>query len=232
METYAVLLSGGIGTRTGYNMPKQFIEVKNKPFLAYCIEKFTPIEEFTKIIITSPSKYIEKTEELIEKYFPDDDRIIILKGGKTRQDTLMNSVKYIDKNKHSTDAIVINHDAARIFVSTNQIRKCIKYTKKYNSSSPVIPTTDVTIETKDNQVTKMPNRYTMKQVQTPQGFKLNEYQQLYKTLTKKEKDSVHEIIRVYYLKDKQVYLYDGEKSNFKITNPIDVEIARSILGEK
>ena len=94
---YAILLSGGIGNRMGAGIPKQFIEINNKPLLAYCIEKFTPINEFKKIIISSPPEYINKTKELVEEFFPDENRIDVIEGGKTRQDTLMNSTYYIKR---------------------------------------------------------------------------------------------------------------------------------------
>ena len=226
---YAVLLSGGIGNRIGADIPKQFIEINNKPLLAYCIEKFTPIKEFKRIIISSPIKYIDKTNKLIEKFFPNESRIDVIEGGETRQDTLMNSVHHINNIKSNNKAIVINHDAARIFVSTSMIKECIEYTKKYGASSPVIASTDVIVKTKNNKVTEMPNRYDLVHVQTPQGFEINEYLDLYNDLTEEEIESVHEIIRIYYLRNKYIHLFNGEKSNFKITNPIDIEIAKSIL---
>lgn len=226
---YAVLLSGGIGSRIGANIPKQFIQINNKPLLVYCIEKFTPVKEFKKIIVSSPKEYINDTKKLVKTYFPNENRITVIEGGETRQDTLMNSVNYINTIKDKEDAIVINHDAARIFVSTNQIKDCIKYTKKYGAASPIIPSTDVIVETKDNKVTRMPNRYDLVHVQTPQGFKLNEYIKLFNELSQEEVESVHEIVRVYYLKNKNIHLFKGEKSNFKVTNPIDIEIGKSIL---
>ena len=226
---YAVLLSGGIGNRIGADIPKQFIEINNKPLLAYCIEKFTPIKEFKRIIISSPIKYIDKTNKLVEKFFPNESRIDVIVGGETRQNTLMNSLHHINNIKSNNKAIVINHDAARIFVSTSIIKECIEYTKKYGASSPVIASTDVIVKTKNNKVTEMPNRYDLVHVQTPQGFEINEYLDLFNDLTEEEIESVHEIIRIYYLRNKYIYLFNGEKSNFKITNPIDIEIAKSIL---
>lgn len=216
---YAVLLSGGIGNRIGADIPKQFIEINNKPLLAYCIEKFTPIKEFKRIIISSPIKYIDKTNKLIEKFFPNESRIDVIEGGETRQDTLMNSVHHINNIKSNNKAIVINHDAARIFVSTSMIKECIEYTKKYGASSPVIASTDVIVKTNNNKVTEMPNRYDLVHVQTPQGFEINEYLDLYNDLTEEEIESVHEIIRIYYLRNKYIHLFNGEKVILKLQIP-------------
>lgn len=171
---YAVLLSGGIGSRTGLDIPKQFFKINNKPLLAYSIDKFIPVKEFKRIIVSSPKEYIEETNELVNSFFPNENRLVVIEGGETRQDTLMNSIGYI-KDIDDSNPIVINHDAARIFVSTEQIRECIKWTRGYGAASPMIPSIDVIVEMKNNSVSNMPNRYDLVHIQTPQGFKLNEY---------------------------------------------------------
>ena len=226
--TYAVILSGGIGTRTGLDIPKQFLKINDKPLLAYCIEKFIQFYEFKKIIVSSPKEYLDKTKELINTYFPNENRLVVIAGGKTRQDTLMNSVYYINHIDDS-NPIVINHDAARIFVSTEQISECIKWTNEYGAASPMIPSTDVIVEMKDNSVSNMPNRFDLVHIQTPQGFRLNEYLDLFNSLTDEEIEGVHEIVSVYFMRNKEVYLFNGEKSNFKVTDISDVELAKFIL---
>lgn len=229
---YAVLLSGGKGTRMGFNVPKQFIEINNKPLLAYCIEKFVQFKQFEKIIISSPKEHISQTKDLINRFFPQNPKLVVIEGGETRQDTLMNSVHYIEEIDDSDEIFVINHDAARIFVSTDQIEKCIQHTLKYGAASPIIPSTDVIVETDGNSVSRMPNRYDLVHVQTPQGFELHEYVELFNDLDKDDIDSVHEIIRVYFLKNKHIFLFEGEKSNFKITNLIDLDVAKAIISKE
>ena len=228
---YAVLLSGGIGTRTGYDIPKQFIEINGKPLLAYCIEKFVIIDAFKKIIVSSPKEYLDETKELVRDHFPNEGRIDVILGGETRQDTLMNSIQYVNEIKDSDDAIIINHDAARIFVSADQIEKCIEFTEIHGAASPVIPSTDVMVEARGNDVLRMPNRYEMFHVQTPQGFRINEYLDLYSNLSPEEIESVHEIIRVYFLNDKDVCLFEGDKGNFKVTTSTDIRISKALLND-
>ena len=228
---YAVILSGGIGTRTGYDIPKQFIKINQKPLLAYCIEKFVMFDKFKKIIVSSPEEYLDETKELIMDYFPDEERIVVIVGGKTRQQTLMKSIDYVNKIKDSEDAIIVNHDAARIFVSYDQIEKCIEFTEKHGVSSPVIPSTDVIVESKGHNVLKMPDRYQMFHVQTPQGFWINEYLDLYSNLSQEDIESVHEIIKVYFLNDREVYLFEGDKANFKVTTSQDVKITKALLND-
>lgn len=226
---YAVLLSGGIGSRMGLNIPKQFIKINKKPLLVYCIENFIRISEFDKIIVTAPKEFLKYTKNVVNNFF-DDKRIKVIVGGKTRQDTLLKSLEYIKQISKNKNPIVINHDAARIFVSEDQIKQSIEYTKKFSAASPYIPSTDVIIEVNEKNVKKIPNRFNMIHIQTPQGFKLNEYISYFNNLTIKEKRDIHEIIKVYFLNKKSVYLFEGDRKNFKITYPIDIKIAKTIIN--
>ena len=226
---YAILLAGGIGTRTGLNIPKQFFQIKDKPFLAYCIDKFVPITEFKKIVISSPREYIKETNNIINSFFPDDDRLVVIEGGETRNDTLNNSLNYINEIKEEENPIGIKHASARIFVSTDLIRQCLELTKKYGAAGPIIRSTDFIIEAKDNNVLNIPPRENIVNVQTPQGFRLKEYLETYNDLKPEEIPTIHDLISLYYLRGKKVYLFDGDKTNFKITTPVDVEIAKEFL---
>ena len=40
MKKYAVIVAGGTGTRMNSSLPKQFLEINNKPVLFYTIDTF------------------------------------------------------------------------------------------------------------------------------------------------------------------------------------------------
>ena len=42
---FAVILAGGVGSRMGQAIPKQYIEVEGKPVLVHTLEKFQACEE-------------------------------------------------------------------------------------------------------------------------------------------------------------------------------------------
>ena len=91
---FAAILAGGIGQRLNSESPKQFIMVGNKPILIHSIEKFLEVDDFNKIIISSPKDFIDYTKELVEKYFPKNDRLVVIEGGAQRKDTINNSIEY------------------------------------------------------------------------------------------------------------------------------------------
>lgn len=64
---YAIILSGGIGTRFGNQLPKQFLKINNKTILEYSIETFETHNLINKIIIVSNPNFIEETKEILAK---------------------------------------------------------------------------------------------------------------------------------------------------------------------
>ena len=145
---FAAMLAGGIGTRMELDKPKQFEIVGDKPILAPSIGNFLKVEEIDKIIVSSPKEYIDTTKELVEKYFENNPRIVVISGGKTRNGTILNSIDYVKSNFNDDNPILITHDAARIFASPDLIKKSIVNVINHDAASPVIPAVDVIFESK------------------------------------------------------------------------------------
>lgn len=228
---FAAILAGGIGTRLDVGVPKQFFKIYNKPLLFYCIEPFTKVDKLDKIIVSSPYQYLDDTQELIDTYF-DDDRLVVIEGGKTRNGTILNSIDYAIKNGADDDSVMVTHDGARIFVSPKLIEDSIKYASEFGAASPVIPAVDVIFQSKENnKLTAIPERKYLFHAQTPQSFNIKKYIEIYEDLTEDEIKLLDEAMMLFYLRNEEVYLFKGDSSNFKITRPFDITISKSILGD-
>lgn len=226
---FAAVLAGGIGDRLNMSIPKQFYEINNKPLIVYCIEQFLEVDDIDKIIISSPKQYLDKTNSIITKYFNDADKLVVIEGGKKRNDTILNSIDYALKNGATNDSIMITHDGARIFVTKNLIENSIKYAKKYGAASPIIPATDVIFKSENGKLDEIPKRKYLFHAQTPQSFKIKDFIEIYSDLTTDEIDLLDEAMMLFHLRNKEVYLFEGEKSNFKITYPFDIKLAETLL---
>ena len=112
---FAAILAGGIGSRMGgTDTPKQFLTLGNKPVIIHTIEKFVINENIDKTIVLIPKNFINHTNNLIEEYMGNNEDIIVIEGGDTRNDTLLNSIKYIDENFGiDDDSIILTHDSVR-----------------------------------------------------------------------------------------------------------------------
>lgn len=229
---FAAILAGGIGSRLNVGVPKQFYKINGKPLLIYCIEPFLKVNELDKLIISSPKEYLTQTKNLINEFFNNDDKLVVIEGGKTRNDTILNSIYYAMENGGGDDSIMVTHDGARIFVSPKLIRDSIKYAKEFGASSPVIPATDVIFKSGEgNKLEDIPERKFLFHAQTPQSFKMVTFLDIYSDLTDDEINLLDEAMILFFLRNHAVHLFKGESLNFKITRPFDIEIAEAILNK-
>ena len=230
---YGVVVAGGVGTRMGADKPKQFLIIGNKPIIVHTVEKFVLCNELEKIIVLTPSDWIEYTEDILEKNLGDNlmKRVAVIEGGATRNETIMNSINYIESNYGlDDDTVILTHDAVRPFVTHRIIKDNIEAVMKYGATDTVIPATDTIVEAQDgNIISAIPDRSKMYQGQTPQSFKAKELRDTYQALTQEEKDILTDATKIYVLKGKQVKLVKGESFNIKITYPYDLEVAETLL---
>lgn len=231
---FAVILAGGTGSRMGSaDMPKQFLEIKGKPILNHTVEKFLPNPAFEKIIILSPKAWIGHTKEIIRKYTGSSDRIAIIEGGKTRNETIMNAIAYIDREYTlDDDTVIVTHDSVRPFVTHRIIEENIKAAERYGACDTVVPATDTIVEGDGQQISSIPDRSRMYQGQTPQSFKAKLLRDAYMSLSEDEKAILTDAAKILVIKGMDVKLVRGETYNIKITYPYDLRIARSLLEDE
>lgn len=232
---FSVILAGGTGNRMGNtDKPKQFLTIKDKPIIIHTIEKFLSEPEFEKIIVLSPTTWIEHTKKIIAKHIGDCDKVAVIAGGNTRNETIMNSIDYIEKNYTlDDDTIIVTHDSVRPFVTHRIIRENIDAAKKYDACDTVIPATDTIVESVDgNVLSAIPERKNMYQGQTPQSFKAKKLREIYQSLTDAERNILTDAAKILVMKGESVHLVDGETYNIKITYPYDLKIARSLLEDE
>jgi len=232
---YAVIAAGGIGSRMGnVEKPKQYITLKDKPIIAHTVEKFYVNDCFKKIIILCPEQWVNHTKSILKKHLPEDDRVIVLQGGSTRNETIMNAVRYIEEaDGLDEETIIVTHDAVRPFVSARIITENIEAALKYGATDTVVPATDTIVESQNGTViSNIPDRSKLYQGQTPQAFKAKLLKDLYYSLTEEEKDILTDACKIFSMKGYDVHLIDGEVHNIKITYPYDLRVAKALLDEE
>lgn len=232
-KTYAVILAGGIGSRMGNSeRPKQFMNLAGKPVIIHTIEKFMLHNVFEKIVVLCPKAWVRHAEDLIDKYIPLAEKIIVLEGGNTGNETLMNAIQYLDREQLLDDeTMIIVHDAVRPFLSHRIIQDNINGIKKHDSCDTVIPATDTIVVSSDGKViSEIPNRSHMYQGQMPQSFKAKKLWEAYKSLSEEEKRVLTDNCKIMVLRGYDVHLIEGDVENMKITHPVDMRLAEALIG--
>ena len=230
---YGVVLAGGIGSRMGnVDKPKQFLLVGERPIIVHTVEKFMVNSRIDRVIVLCPQQWLSYTKDLFKKYAVASDKLNIIEGGKTRNDTIMNAIKFIEETDGLTeDTVVVTHDSVRPFVTHRIINDNIDAVLSGTACDTVVPATDTIVESMDNHViSQIPDRSKYYQGQTPQSFRAKEFKELYNSLTEEDKVTLTDAAKVFVIKGKNVTLVKGETFNIKITYPYDLQLAETLLG--
>ncbi len=234
-NAFAAILAGGSGTRMGNpDKPKQFLMLGSKPILAHTVEKFCVSGSFDAVLVLCPETWLPQTRDLIDRYCPDYAQdIVVVAGGATRNDTVMNSLAYIQANFQTDDeTVLITHDAVRPFVTHRIIQDNLDAVRTYGACDTVIPATDTIVESLDaGTISSIPNRRDLYQGQTPQSFKLHRLKELMESLTEDEREILTDACKIYVLRGEKVALVMGEPANMKVTYPQDMRLASALVGE-
>jgi 2-C-methyl-D-erythritol 4-phosphate cytidylyltransferase len=222
MQKYAVIVAGGSGKRMGTEIPKQFLLLKGKPVLYYTIEAFLKAFAEIKIILVLPEEHLELGKEIVDGYF-DAKQIQITQGGETRFHSVSNGLKLIEE-----ESIIFVHDGVRCLVSDELIHRCYQTAMETGSAVPVIDCKDsVRMITADGN--EPVDRTALKLVQTPQTFHSKILLPAFAIDYKERFTDEANVVEAFGLK---VTLVQGEDTNIKITNPVDLLIAENILEKK
>lgn len=230
---YGVVLAGGVGSRMGdVGKPKQYLLIGDKPILIHTLEKFYMQSEFEKVLVLCPQEWLTHTKNLIKKYITDTaDRIVVLAGGETRNETIMNAIDYIEgQGNLDEETIIVTHDSVRPFVTQRILEDNIRYAKEYGACDTAVAATDTIVCSEDNKIiSEIPERRKMYQGQTPQTFKALKLKNLYHALSPEEKELLTDAAKIFVMKGEKVHIVDGEVFNIKITYPYDLRVAEALI---
>lgn len=222
MKKYAVIVAGGSGTRMGGSLPKQFLLLKDKPVLYYSIKAFLDAYADMQIILVLPVEYTDMGQEIIDAYF-DKEQIRISTGGDTRFQSVKNGLQLIEE-----EAIVFVHDGVRCLLTSQLIHRCYAKAVETGSAIPAIPSKDsVRLITEEGNDAVDRNKVML--IQTPQTFHSKILLPAFQIDYKDKFTDEATVAEAYGLK---LSLVEGEETNIKITKPVDMLLAESILEEQ
>lgn len=223
MHKYAIIVAGGKGERMGVNTPKQFLELKGKPILMHTIEKFKDTFQNIEIILALPENQIDFWEELcVLHHFPFSPSRVV-KGGKTRFESVKNAL-----NKVTENSIVAIHDGVRPLVSSDTLNNCFTTAEEKGNAIPVIDMVDsIRHVSKQEGVNNAVTRSCYKAVQTPQCFKsefiLKAYEQEFNPAFTDDASVLENL-------GETINLVGGNTENIKITTQQDLLLADALLS--
>ncbi|MDP2386855.1 MAG: 2-C-methyl-D-erythritol 4-phosphate cytidylyltransferase [Bacteroidota bacterium] len=220
MNEYAIIVAGGTGSRMKSEVPKQFIPIKGKAILLHTIEKFIAYNSNIKIIVSCHKDYIMTANQLMEKT-AFHSQVKIIEGGETRFHSVKNGLDTIEDLK----AFVGIHDAARPLVSKETLERCFSMAKEKGNAVPVVALSESIRQViGDSSIAEDRNRFRI--VQTPQCFSValikKAFEQEYSNLFTDDATVAEKM-------GLKINLVEGNPENIKITHPMDLIIAETLL---
>lgn len=233
---FAGILAGGTGSRMNIaDMPKQFLELGDKPIVIHTLEKFLLCERIDEVYVGVHPGWTFHMESLVEKYIKiRRENVHVVAGGTDRNSTIMNIVDSIEERfGKSEEHYIITHDSVRPFLTSRIINDNIDAVMEYKVCDTVIPATDTIVVSEDGRIiTDIPVRSKMYQGQTPQSFQMTLLRELYEDLNEEEKGILTDACKIAVVRNYPVYLVKGESSNMKLTTVSDYNIAQAMVGGK
>lgn len=229
----AVLIAGGSGNRMGQDIPKQFININDKPVLIYTLEGFQNHEDIDAIGVVC----IDGWESMVQAYanqFNISKLQWIVKGGASAQESIYNGVKALE-GKVKADDIVIIHDGIRPLVEPFVLTDVVAKAKEFGNAVTSMPYNEqIFVVSREDELTTTQYipRETLRRVSTPQAYR-------YDLLSEKYKEAFDKGIGINgsnYTNTMMVQLgvrlhfAAGSDKNIKLTTKDDLELFKGYLA--
>lgn len=225
----ALILSGGMGTRLGADIPKQYIEVAGKPIISYCIETLSCHSGIDGIQIVADAFWHEQLRRWLETSDVKGKFCGFSKPGENRQLSILNGLEDIKKYAEAEDCVFI-HDAARPRLSIKLISDCLMSLKDHDGVLPVLPMKDTVYFSEDGKaVSSLLERSKVYAGQAPEVFRLGSYYRANSRLLPRKILAINGSTEPAIEAGLDVVMIPGDENNFKITTVADLERFRQIV---
>lgn len=232
MKNIVLIIAGGVGARMGQDIPKQFINVYDKPVIVYTLEAFQKHPSIDAIEVVC----LDGWHDVLWAYakqFGIAKLENIVSGGKNGQDSIRNGLYDIASRHNGSDDIVLVHDAIRPMVSNDIISDNIRVCRQYGNAITVVPCTAAMLKTFDSLSTEeQVPRDNLKITQTPQAFFLQDIIAAHKEALEKGITNSVASCTIYIELGRKLYMSAGSEKNLKLTTAEDIEIFKALLNAK
>lgn len=233
MKTIAIILAGGSGKRMGQTIPKQFINVNDKPILIYTLEAFEKNPLIDDIVVVC----IDGWQDVLTAYakqFNITKITQIVKGGATGQESIRNGVYSLEGKAQKGDIVII-HDGIRPIIDDIVLNDIVVKAREYGNAVTSLPYNEqiFIINPEDETTTKQYiTRETLRRVSTPQAYEFEELDEAYHEAFEKEIGIYGSAYAntMWVELGKTLHFAAGSDRNIKLTTQDDLEIFKSYIN--
>lgn len=229
MSTFvsAIIVAAGGSVRMGVADSKQFIPLLNRPAIEYTLKAFESCHLIKEIVVVCRQQDKPRIQNII-----DENEFVkptaLVEGGNSRAESVRKGISAVS-NKSKYLAI---HDGARPLITVEEIERVVESAFETGASTLGVPVKD-TIKIVDgyNKIESTPLRSQLRAVQTPQVFERELYQFALENADDNAVNFTDDCSLIENMGG-EVEVVKGNEENIKLTTPVDVIIAESILAAR
>lgn len=225
----ALIIAGGKGNRMGQDIPKQFINVYDKPVIIYTLEAFQRHPNVDEIYVVCLTGWHD-----ILCAYSKQFGITKLKGifdnGSSAQESIRNGVMEIKDAKE--DDIIIIHDGVRPLVDDSVLSDVIAKCSKFGNAVTSMPYNEqIFVKTDEETTNKYIPRDTLRRVSTPQAYKYGKLVWAYKKAFSENIGTGPSSYTNTMMVDlgETLHFASGSDRNIKLTTKDNLEIFKAYL---
>ena len=227
----AIILSGGVGSRMGLDIPKQYVLVKDRPVISYCLDTLLKNNKIEMVVIGVADVWQSFVQEQVA-LLGSCKKVVYAKPGETRQFSIYNALIVAEANGAGSGDCVIIHDAARPLVSSSLIDSCLDGCANADGVMPVVPCKDTVYYSENGvEIDSLLNRNYLWCGQAPEAFNFSKYLEAHKKISKEELLKVNGSTELAVKANLKCRMIPGDVMNFKITTPEDLSNFENIVGK-
>ncbi|MDO4805792.1 MAG: IspD/TarI family cytidylyltransferase [Coriobacteriales bacterium] len=232
MRTHAVIIAGGSGSRMGQDIPKQFLNVHDKPVLLYTLEGFQRHPDIDEITLVCLEGW-HNVALAYARQFCIDKLARIVDGGASGQESIRNGVYALEGIAEPDDLVVI-HDGIRPLVDDNVLSDVIRVAKEKGNAVTSLPYNEqifVVSEDDPTTTTQYIPRETLRRVSTPQAYRFGELDAAYHEAFERGIgiDGSHYTNTMMVVLGHTLNFAAGSDRNIKLTTRDDLEMFKAWL---
>lgn len=225
-----ILMMGGSGTRLGTNIPKQYIEINNRPVFSYILEAHQKCEDIDRIVIVSNSVWMNYVNDWVKKLSATKVADVV-KGGANRSTSVLNGLTAI-KDWALDDDIVLIHDATHPYCDNEGIKQVIEAVKIYGGATLGQAQFDTVYQTYDDLcIEKTLQRKLVFSGASPEAFFYKTISNVYFNASEDELEKMTSAGAIANANSISMKVIPANVLNLKITYPNDLRLFKILLND-
>jgi 2-C-methyl-D-erythritol 4-phosphate cytidylyltransferase len=220
LKLAVVIPAGGVGTRFGGRLPKQFIRLGRAPILTQTVAHFTGHPAIVAIVVAAPEIHVERTRRALAR-IARRTPITVVQGGGMRQDSVWLALQAVPP---AADIIIV-HDAVRPMITRGLIDAVVAAVVESGAAICALPITETVKRVRQEIVEATLDRSELWAVQTPQAFRAALLREAHEKARRDGVIGTDDAMLVERL-GHRVRVVRGLAENVKITTPEDLRRAR------